>query len=83
MRGAILCVSIAVVTSSVAAQDQRQPIEPRPAFEVASIKQNRSGTTDWSFWAQPGGRWAMVNRSVSTLIREAYPAQERGSAPGR
>jgi uncharacterized protein (TIGR03435 family) len=31
--------------------------------------------TDWSFGAQPGGRWSMVNRSIATLIREAYPAQ--------
>jgi len=76
MRCSLLCAAAVVALSPlVAAQGQQSAIEPRPTFEVASIKQNRSGTTDWSFGAQPGGRWSMVNRSIATLIREAYPAQ--------
>ena len=71
----VLCAAIIAVTSPLAAQDQKAATNVRLSFEVASIKQNRSGTTGWSFGAQPGGRWRMVNRSVATLIREAYPAQ--------
>lgn len=74
MRRAVLCAAIIAVSSLLAAQAQ-QATDQRPTFEVASIKQNRSGETDWSFGAQPGGRWRMVNRSIATLIREAYPAQ--------
>ena len=76
MRGAISRMSIAAMSALLMGMDQRPPADSRPAFEVASIKRNNSGRTDWSFGAEPGGRWSMVNRSISTLIREAYPTQE-------
>jgi uncharacterized protein (TIGR03435 family) len=75
MRYSVFCAVLVAVSSSGAAQGQRSVVEPRPAFEVASIKRNRSATSDWRFGEQPGGRWMMVNRSIATLIREAYPAQ--------
>jgi uncharacterized protein (TIGR03435 family) len=55
----------------------QQPSGARPTFEVATIKRNHSVETDWSFGAQPGGRWRMVNRSIATMIHEAYPTQSR------
>jgi bla regulator protein BlaR1 len=45
----------------------------RLAFEVASIRLNKSGdfrTTDWNFL--PGGRFAATNTSVRDLITTAY-----------
>src|SRR5262245_41414734 len=55
----------------------QQPTGARPVFEVASIKRNPSVESDWSFGDQPGGRWRMVNRSIATMIHEAYPTQSR------
>jgi len=73
MRSAVLPIAIVLWTLPVAVEGQRSATDPRPAFEVASVKENRSGTTDWSFGAEPGGRWSMVNSPIATLIREAYP----------
>lgn len=75
MRHAVFSAVLLAVSSSGVVQGQRPATEPRPAFEVASIKRNRSGTNGWSFGAEPGGRWLMVNMPIATLIREAYPAQ--------
>ena len=53
-------------------------------FEVASIKRTPSDATGFSYGDQPGGRWAMHNASIATLIRSAYPSQvpELVGAPG-
>jgi uncharacterized protein (TIGR03435 family) len=75
MRSAVFCAVLVAASSSGAAQEQRSVAEPRPTFEVASIKRNLSATTGGRFGAQPGGRWLMVNGSIAILIREAYPAQ--------
>jgi uncharacterized protein (TIGR03435 family) len=43
-----------------------------PAFEVASVKPNKSGSIQSNFGLQPGGRFAAINVSVIGLIRIAY-----------
>jgi uncharacterized protein (TIGR03435 family) len=47
----------------------------RQAFEVASIKRNRSGDLVSSNRLQPGGRLSMTNRSLENIIREVYGFQ--------
>jgi uncharacterized protein (TIGR03435 family) len=47
---------------------QAQP--SRPAFEVASIKRNVSGSTNASSRGLPGGRVTMTNRTLRDMVRE-------------
>lgn len=39
-----------------------------PRFEVASIKENRSGSVEGGLRAQPGGRYAWTNTTLRSLI---------------
>ena len=49
---------------------------PKPhAFEVASIKENVSGSDNASVRAQPGGRVSVSNNSLRNIIRNAYNVQ--------
>jgi uncharacterized protein (TIGR03435 family) len=59
------------VSRPVALRAQVQPAEPRPRFEVASIKQNLSDDRR-SFSAQPGGRLVVTNTAVKDLIAAAF-----------
>jgi uncharacterized protein (TIGR03435 family) len=43
-----------------------------PAFEVASIKPNKSGSRLLMMQPQPGGRFAATNVTLGMLIRNAY-----------
>jgi uncharacterized protein (TIGR03435 family) len=56
---------------------QQRDASPAPAFEVASIKRSQAQTSSWSYGSQPGGRWSMRNSTISTVIREAYPAESK------
>ena len=46
-----------------------------PAFEVASIKRNKSGDGFITMGMQPGGRLTMINMPVRQLIVRAYGVQ--------
>ena len=48
---------------------------PKPAFEVASIKPNVSGSDSASMRALPGGRITVTNNSLFNMIRNAYQLQ--------
>jgi len=50
---------------------QVEASEPRPAFEIASVKQNTSDDRR-SFIAQPGGRLVARNATLKDLIAAAY-----------
>jgi uncharacterized protein (TIGR03435 family) len=73
-RLGLLLILIAATGLSLAAQ------QPAPAFEVASIKPNRSATTAWTMGCAtgtaagniPAGRCVGVNVSLLTLIAQAY-----------
>ena len=47
-----------------------------PAFEVASIKPNKSGTNQRQFNVEPNGRFTAINVPLADLVRFAYA--ERG-----
>lgn len=46
--------------------------EKHPAFEVASVKRNRSGDDPFATRILPGGGFIATNVSVRALIRQAY-----------
>jgi uncharacterized protein (TIGR03435 family) len=51
-----------------------------PAFEVASVKPNKSGDGRIGLMVQPGGRFTATNVTLGTLIGQAYRLQGRGPA---
>jgi uncharacterized protein (TIGR03435 family) len=48
---------------------------PNPAFEVASIKPNKSGTNQRQVNVEPNGRFTAINVPLDNLIRFAYAAR--------
>jgi uncharacterized protein (TIGR03435 family) len=70
--GAVLHTQVPTVPLEQAVQWLSQA---GPAFEVASIRANRSGDTGVRFGFQPGGRFNGVNVSLQTMIRNAYGVQ--------
>ena len=54
-----------------------------PAFEVASIKPNKSGDGRIGSMVQPGGRFTATNVTLGLLLGQAYRLQGgRGGGPG-
>jgi uncharacterized protein (TIGR03435 family) len=72
MSLALVCVAFNV--NWVRAQAQKQAARD-PAFEVATIKPNKSGDQDGGDVFQPGGRWRAHNITVRELVRQAYRLQ--------
>jgi uncharacterized protein (TIGR03435 family) len=54
---------------------QTQTASAGPRFEVASIKQNKSGTSGVRVQVLPGGRYTASNVTLHQLIRDAYRLQ--------
>ena len=55
--------------------------QQRPAFEVASIKANRSGAPGQEFKMAPDGGFVVTNTTARALIRLAYRVQDFQIAP--
>jgi uncharacterized protein (TIGR03435 family) len=71
MRAGIVAAVGVSMTSQLAPQSA--PIAASdPAFEVASVKPNRSGDAGWRLDPQPGGRLTGTNVTAAALIRFAY-----------
>src|SRR5262245_57368711 len=67
-----------VVAALVTLEAQSADLKVRStgeAFEVASIKPNRSGSESSTLNIQPGGRWTGVNITAQALILRAYRIQ--------
>jgi hypothetical protein len=63
------CAAVAAGWLSLALRAQT------PAFDVASIKENRSGGMDGVFRRQPG-RFTVANLSLDSIIQNAYGIRE-------
>ena len=68
-------LAIVVMCASPIAQSPT-PGVPKPSFEVASVKPNKSGDAGMSMTIQPGGRYVVTNAPVGLLIRNAYELQQ-------
>jgi uncharacterized protein (TIGR03435 family) len=62
----LLVVLVPSLASSIDAQ------EPKPAFEVASVKRSQSPQSDWNQNILPGGRFVATNAPLINLIWYAY-----------
>jgi uncharacterized protein (TIGR03435 family) len=65
-----LTVSLVFLVTSLATPIGAQ--EPKPAFEVASVKPSQSTRSDWNQNVQPGGRFVATNAPLVNLIPYAY-----------
>jgi uncharacterized protein (TIGR03435 family) len=66
-----LVLAAVLISSSVNVTETQTPAGP--AFEVASIKRNNSGSPAVTNNSLPGGRYIMTNAPVRSLILFAYP----------
>jgi uncharacterized protein (TIGR03435 family) len=72
MKCSVLLQAACVFASSVVPLIGQQQADQKPlAFEVASIKPNKSGSTGISIGGS-GGRWTMTNVTIAGLILTAY-----------
>ena len=75
--GAIVVVSAVTVLAGI----QNEPA-PRPAFEVATIRINKSGALSRSVRPMAGGRLEATNVPLRNLIRFAYEIRTLGEIEG-
>jgi uncharacterized protein (TIGR03435 family) len=62
--GLLVCIGVVAMLSA-----------QQPAFEVASIKRNNSGTLNSGIRSQPGGRVTVINMTLRELVRGMYRLQ--------
>jgi uncharacterized protein (TIGR03435 family) len=67
---ALATFTIAPVAAQVIKSDG-----PKPQFEVATVRPNKSGDTSASLGPRPGGRLIGTNQTVRNLIRNAFNVQ--------
>jgi uncharacterized protein (TIGR03435 family) len=73
----VLFLTAALVAPLAPLAGARQtPAAAQPQFEVASIKQNKSGDGRVMLGFQPGGRFNATNVTLRLLIRNAYQLQD-------
>jgi uncharacterized protein (TIGR03435 family) len=80
-----LAATLLVLSGLLTAQAPTPPQSAeasRLTFEVASIKQNKSGSARGGADAQPGGRVAITNTSLHDLIRYAFALQRSEMVTG-
>ena len=66
-----MMLTIAVVSALTVAGLAQQP-SPSPAFEVVSVKPNKSGDAGSQFRIEPGGRVTWTNTTLSAMVNAAY-----------
>ena len=78
-RGAAICLIITAAWAAPGAQstpgqttERPTAAEPLPAFEVASIRVNKTAQMNRLFRPQPGGRFEATNMPLRDLIQFAY-----------
>ena len=71
MRVAILTVTLLLAANIVA---HGQPVAAEaPAFEVATVRENRSGATGQRIEVVPSGQFNAINMTLRELVSIAYP----------
>jgi uncharacterized protein (TIGR03435 family) len=71
MKLAIVCVALALMSEDVHGQTGNRAA----AFEVASVKRNKSGEQGGRIVVQPGGRFNALNATIQQVILRAYGVQ--------
>jgi uncharacterized protein (TIGR03435 family) len=71
----VLCSALATFTIAPVAAQVIKSDAPKPQFEVATVRPNKSGETGASLGPRPGGRLIGTNQTVRNLIRNAFNVQ--------
>ena len=71
---ALVCVALGAASAPLAAQIVKSD-GPKPQFEVATVRPNKSGESGASLGARPGGRLIGTNQTIRNLIRDAFNVQ--------
>ncbi len=82
MVGRDIVAAVALVAVGLAGAIAGSPVLAQEAFEVASVKPNRSGDMRIMFGVQPGGRFTATNTTVLEILRQAYDVQFPGQLEG-
>jgi len=69
------CAACLVAALTCALDVSVRAQEPLRAFEAVSIRRSTNPDTDFSFGTRPGGRYVLVNASIISLVRAAYPVE--------
>ena len=76
LTGGLLFLANVLVATRVVHAQASQISDPKPAFEVASIKRNVSGDPRSGNRTLPGGRIAITNQLLRQIIRSAYGSND-------
>jgi len=68
-------VMVALAMSGALAAQVDRSDGPKPQFDVATVRPNKSGEQNASLGARPGGRLIAANQTVRNLIRNAFNVQ--------
>ncbi len=71
-RAVAVLVAVFTVASAAPFGQGQSPAPPAPAFDVASIKPNRSGERGSGSTTRPGGGYVGTNLTLHQLVTEAY-----------
>jgi uncharacterized protein (TIGR03435 family) len=70
----LVCAAVGATMAPLAGQVVKSDA-PKPQFEVATIRPNKSGESGASLGPRPGGRLNGTNQTVRNLIRNAFNLQ--------
>jgi uncharacterized protein (TIGR03435 family) len=70
----LVCIAVGVTVAPLAAQVVKSD-GPKPQFEVATVRPNKSGESGASLGPRPGGRLNGTNQTIRNLIRNAFNLQ--------
>lgn len=75
MRSTLALLAIGLCISSAPGAQSQTAESATLAFDVVSVKPNKSGDGRARIGRQPGGRWVMINVPATGLILTAYPTK--------
>src|SRR5688572_26307458 len=70
-------LAIALMLSVLPGLASAQPDAGVPAFEAATVRENRSGETRMHIEVQPGGRFNAINMTLWQILSVVYPVDGR------
>ena len=75
LKRVVVTLASAMLAGHLVAAQVVKSDGPKPQFEVATVRPNKSGEQNASLGVRPGGRVIGTNQTVRNLIRNAYNVQ--------
>jgi uncharacterized protein (TIGR03435 family) len=74
--GAMRLMAFLVAGLSLARAEPTAGQQPKPTFEIASVKRSPAANSNWQIDSQPGGRFVATNTPLMNLIQSAYSVRD-------